>query len=479
MTNSQTSPFGPQADPRPCGRLAEFGVAGGVYIASTLPVLGGVWLGATLLPRQGPAVQSQPGFINSSCAWDGMAYARIAASGYMPGTPSDVAFFPAYPLLARGIMTVTGQRAEVALVLTSHLCLIGTMVLAAAYLRGRETGGGQALAGYVLPVAALWPTTFFLRMGYSDSLLLLLIVVALHAMEREWPVPVIALMIGAATATRPTGIALVPAFALLLWRRAERAVVAKSGREPPRTLAIHGRFAAQAAWLLPMACWGACAYMLYLALTFGDPLAFVAAQGEWTVRSAVSPSRELWALLTLEPFWSCYVPTSTAWWARSEPAVSPLFSLQFANPIYFGLAALLVGWGAWKGWLNEREWVLGAMLLLIPYVTHSYRAVMMGHARYAAVVFPAYIVLGQLAMSCPASLVRTLCGVSGFFLGMYSALGRGSLRDGGRQGAVRLGQRRPGPVPRAGDDPGRGGRGASVRTRALAGGIRRARRGSD
>lgn len=398
-------------------RDVRAGVA--IYLLTTLPVLGGAWFGTSLLPRQGPAIQSPPGFINSCCAWDGMAFARIAEWGYQ--RKPDAAFFPAYPMLARGVMVLTGARAEVALVFTSHLCLAAAMLLAIRYARDRDSFAGRGHAALVPLAMGLWPTTFFLRMGYSDALLLVLIVIALYGMERGWPRAATALVVGAATATRPTGFALIPVLALAIWRRAERdAETHEIGRRPWRH--VMRRFGIQSAWAMPLGCWGALAYMLYLNVEFSDPFLFAKAQSEWTVRSSAPLATELRALLTLEPLWSCYVPQSTADWARFDPDLPPLFSLQFANPIYFVLAAALIALGAWKRCLNEYEVVLGAMLLLIPYVTHSYRAVMMGHARYAAVVFPAYIVLGRLAARCPPAVLAALAGVAGALLAMYSAL---------------------------------------------------------
>ncbi len=279
----------------------------------------------------------------------------------------------------------------------------------------------RELAELAVLCIGMWPTTFYFRMGFSDALLLFLIVLALRGLQRDWPLPVTAIVIGIATATRATAFALLPMLALAIWRRAERDS-ATHGMGTRDIVDVTRRFALQAVWALPLACWGGLAFMLFLQLRFGDPLLFIKAHNDWTVRSSAPVTTELRALLTLEPLWSCYVAESTAYWARFDPGVPPLFSLQFANPIYFAVAAALVAFGAWKRWLNEYEIVLGAMLLLIPYVTHSYRAVMMGHARYAAVMFPAYLVLGRLAARCPPPLLAALAGLAGALLAMYSAL---------------------------------------------------------
>jgi len=61
--------------------------------------------------------------------------------------------------------------------------------------------------------------------------------------------------------------------------------------------------------------------------------------------------------------------------------------------------------------------LLSLGLWLIPYVFHSYRIQARGHARFALVVFPAFLVAGRLLAQCPeavrnlvfAALAVTLC----------------------------------------------------------------------
>ncbi len=42
--------------------------------------------------------------------------------------------------------------------------------------------------------------------------------------------------------------------------------------------------------------------------------------------------------------------------------------------------------------------------------------------RYAASVFPAYIVLARPLQRCPPALVGVLCALNGLMLGLYAAL---------------------------------------------------------
>src|SRR5262245_12040031 len=82
-----------------------------------------------------------------------------------------------------------------------------------------------------------------------------------YAMERRWPLPIIAAIIGFATATRAVGVTLLAPFAIYIWYRSS---------DPRRFV--------RKLWLFPLACLGVVAYMLYLYVQFGDPLAFAKTQ---------------------------------------------------------------------------------------------------------------------------------------------------------------------------------------------------------
>lgn len=74
--------------------------------------------------------------------WDGQWYLEIAAKGcsYDPRRASRVAFFPLYPLLGKAVAAITGLETGWALVLVSHLALLGAFVLWPFYLQARLLG---------------------------------------------------------------------------------------------------------------------------------------------------------------------------------------------------------------------------------------------------------------------------------------------------------------------------------------------------
>jgi len=375
--------------------------------------------------------QTRVDLVSSFAAWDGEWYVRIASAGYSYDAErmSSVAFFPLYPWLAGAIVHTTGMRPEWALLLVSHGALIAVFALSAAYVGRRFPAADPDLALWTLLALGLFPTTFYFRMAYTESGFLLVTLLALYGMERGWRPLSIALVIGLATAARTVGVALVPVFALYLWQRMAGEVVSTengttksgTGTDRPDRSQSHFSWLWQCAVWLPVCCWGLLGYMAFQWIAFGEPLAFVKTQVHWNERSLGFADQMIGAF-TLEPIRAVYDPSSACYWGRVPPQDNLLFNLKAANPVYFLAAVALVGAGAWKRWLNGRELLLSAGLLLIPYCLAASRAGMSSHARYAAVVFPMYLVLGHLLHRTPPPLAAALLAISGLFLAIYSAM---------------------------------------------------------
>jgi hypothetical protein len=83
-------------------------------------------------------------------------------------------------------------------------------------------------------------------------------------------------------------------------------------------------------------------------------------------------------------------------------------------------ALVLLGWK--KGWLTCYEVLLGIGLLLIPYVTRAYEISMASSGRFAAVVVPGFLVLGQLLHSDKSGRWAILLYVSAFAMTVYASL---------------------------------------------------------
>jgi hypothetical protein len=97
-------------------------------------------------------------------------------------------------------------------------------------------------------------------------------------------------------------------------------------------------------------------------------------------------------------------------------------SLQFANPIYFLVAAAVIVLGWRVNRLTTYEvWVAG-LLLLMPYVLRGYDNAMGSFGRFASVVVPMYPVMGWLLMRLGGAVTAAILSICAFLLGLYAAL---------------------------------------------------------
>lgn len=377
------------------------------YLLTSLVVVLGVAFGRAFVRSSplSPDARGPPSLLASLVLWDGTWYRKILLEGYSfnPSGENTFAFFPAYPLLARGIGWLTRCGPDWALVLTSHLCLVVALIVFYRYARLRS--GDDSTAQLAVASAVLVPTTFFFRVAYAESLLLLIAALVLLGIERGWRAPWLAALVGLATATRPSGGALLFPLALFLARgNGDRL----------------SRFA-RLGWLV-LGCWGIAAFMAFAWATVGDPIAFVHAQAQWHVRPKVPLAEKLFALLTFGAVRGVYTKGSPFYFGTFLPMGPPVFNLYFANSIYFAGTIVAVIIGAAKRWLNQFEVALAIALVGIPYLAHNYETTMMATGRYMTTVVPAYLVLGYLLRRLPLGATIPIAGVSAFMLGAYAAL---------------------------------------------------------
>jgi Gpi18-like mannosyltransferase len=198
--------------------------------------------------------------------WDGTFYGEIVRQGYRYSADLkagvSVAFFPLFPLLAKGLVLL-GIPFEVGGPLINNLAFGGAVLLLYRWISDRHS---PQVGFWVAAVLVLSPFSLFGTVAYTEGLFLLLTTAALRDYDRQhygW----MALWGALATATRPTGIALIPA----VWLAARR-----ERRSPPAYLA--GLASAI----------GILGYSLYCWLQFGAPLAFLRAQHAWRSPSGIA-----------------------------------------------------------------------------------------------------------------------------------------------------------------------------------------------
>ena len=383
------------------------------YVPTLLLILLGVKLGTGLLmpaarppsPRHVPPADDV--VLDTLTLWDGQWYLEIAARGYSYHSQrqSAVAFFPAYPVLVRAVLKLTPLSLQWAGLIVSHTLLLAAYTLLLLYARQRF-GQSPKVAPYALAALAVFPTGFFLRMAYSESLFLVLCLTAFLGMERRWPLAGLAAIVGAITATRSVGVAMLLPLAMHVCERS----------------ASWRQAAGRLLWVGPLAVWGLAAYMAYQGWAFGEPLAFVKTQQFWRMRPPLPAGEMLVTLASWEPIWSVYLPGAPGYWADIDPGIPLLLSYHSANCVAFVGAIALLGVGGIKGWLSRGELVLGVCLLAIPYISAGYRFCMASQGRYVSVVFPIYLVIGQLLCRMPRAVAIGVLMVLAAYLMWFSAM---------------------------------------------------------
>jgi hypothetical protein len=347
-------------------------------------------------------------FIDCMVHWDGAYYRDIARDGYSykPGRQSTIHFWPLYPLVARGVMALTGLPAEYALVLVSHVCFAAAIFLLGRYIDLRIGLDAADVRSTALLALAFLPTGLFFHIAYTESLFFLLCLLELYLIERAAHPLAVTLVAGLAIVTRPPGVALLAPLAVYVWRRSS------------------DRWRA-AGWLcicLPLALSGLVEFLLYCEADFGDWFAPIRNRTAlWAMRTMPSLDTRFLALVTLQPVWEIFLPDSPAYWGHYVPAHQFLFSIYPANPLYFVAACILLGIGVVRGWLNYTEILLTGFLLLIPYCK-GYESCMLGMARYASAVPPLYLVLGRLLAQFSPGTIAAVAAFNSFYLAAYTGL---------------------------------------------------------
>ncbi len=272
-------PAGGSVDPvdvRPAPRSrVSLGVGTQALLAALVgrvALAGIVWLSLRVFPRFAPYPGQLPDTffpthpaLDGWARWDAAHYVAIAGQGYGGSNPSPhggAGFFPLFPLLMRGMVATSGWEATpahlaLAGVILANVCFLLAMPLLARFGARQSTPAVGRTAAFVLGAA---PFAFFFNAGYSESLFLLLALLALSlANKRRWWWA--GLAAGLASGTRLVGLALTPALLLLVFRRGER-----------------GADLMAVGLLAPS---GTLAFAAYTGIAFGDPLAYLHAQGTW------------------------------------------------------------------------------------------------------------------------------------------------------------------------------------------------------
>jgi hypothetical protein len=342
-----------------------------------------------------PSVTRDLGAVTDVWArWDSVWFLRIAKHGYDAATGAASAFYPLYP----GAVGVLGR------VFFGHYVLSGIVVSIAAAFgsflllhRVAEERLGVDGARRAVLYLAVFPFALFLQAVYSESLYLLLTLAAFVLAERGRFLAAGAAA-GLALLTRPLGIALLPALALLAWRKRER-VRALAGLAVAPVL-----FAA---------------YPLYLWRAEGDPWAFVHAQRIWSRHlSPAGPLGGVWD--GLRAGWAGVEQLASGshthvYWTAvqdTDPIRAATINLENLAFLVLFIGLTVVAWrrfGAPYG-------VFAAVSLAIPLSVPSERWPLLSLPRFGLTVFPFFLALA--ALGGRPRLHTAIVSVSSLLLGV-------------------------------------------------------------
>jgi hypothetical protein len=345
-----------------------------------------------------PTVTRDLGLLTDVWArWDSVWFLRIAEGGYGSMERTAAAFYPGYPAAVGLLGRVFGGHYVTAGIVVSLVTALGAFVL---LYRLAESHLGADGARRAILYLALFPMAFFLQAVYSESLFLLLTVAAFLAAERGRFLGAGAFA-GLALLTRPAGLALLPALALLAWRSPRRGGAMASLAVAPALFAL---------------------YPLYLWRAVGDPWAFLHAQEIWTRHvSSAGPLGGIWE--GLRAGWAGVRQLASGsdahvYWSvvqDSDPDRVAALNLQGLAFLTLFLVLTVVAWrrfGAPYG-------LFCAVSLAIPLSVPSERWPLLSLPRFGLVVFPFFLALAWLGGNPRAH--TAIVAVSALLLGVSVA----------------------------------------------------------
>jgi hypothetical protein len=322
-----------------------------------------------------PELTHELGFVTDVWArWDSVFFLRIAEHGYHAAGASTRAFYPLYPALVGVSGRALGGHYVLAGILVSLLACLGAFVL---LYRLAENRLGAEAARRAVVYLAIFPVALFLQAVYSESLYLLLVLAAFALAERGRFLEAGAVA-GLALLTRPVGIALLPALALLAWRSARRGRALASLAPAPILFGV---------------------YPLVLWLQTGHPWGFASSQGIWHRHlSPAGPLGGIWDGLRagfagIEQLAS---GSHTHRYWQPVQDVDPMrvaaFNLETLAFLVLFLVLTVVAWRR----LGAPYGLFAAVSLAIPLSVPSERWPLLSIPRFGLVVFPFFLALATL-----------------------------------------------------------------------------------
>jgi hypothetical protein len=319
--------------------------------------------------------------------WDSNWYLSIVEQGYQyeAAKPSNIAFFPFYPMLIRAFMPITFNNAVLSGLIIANVSLLAGIILLTD-LVARDFG---AMVAYrTVSALLLFPTSVYLGALYAEPLALALLALTLWAVRREhwWLAGIASLFL---SATRVPGVLIAPVLAL--------ALISRNGWRWPRFQPV------LLTPLLPVA--GLGLFMLYQWHRFGSPFVFLQIQDVWDQNLSppwVQPLKMIESIVTRSAQWN-------GPWPMRVVQLGVWVSFIVLTAAAFRYLPLVYG-------------ITACMMLLPAFLTDESYSL----TRYVLMAVPAFVVVGllvdrrpSLLTVIPISLVF-LAGATGLFVNSFS-----------------------------------------------------------
>ena len=322
-----------------------------VYAATRVLAFVAMWVAATWFQTPAGVGHLDPSVADILSGWDSIWYERIAKSGYPVPLPADPdtglltysawAFYPAFPLLVRGLMFAGLSFAVAAVALNLVLGAVCTVLVWRCFNFALHASPQPARERLALVTGALWclyPATGILVMPYTEALAGVLIAGSLLLLMRRqyaW-VAVLAIVLGLTRAAAPAIACAAVAHLVLRWREDRSA-----GGPPLRGQRI------SAALMLVATGVSSIAWPVVVGFISGLPRAFFDVQAAWGQNPESGPF-VLWL--------------AWAWDARGVVGVLVLLALVGTY-----ITLVLGRHGAWLA-MELRVWALAYPLYLLAVV---------------------------------------------------------------------------------------------------------------
>jgi hypothetical protein len=342
-------------------------------------------------PAQLSSVPASTSWYRYLLRWDSLWYASILNEGYKYDgndlVQQSVIFYPLYPLTAKAFTILLGIDGFLALLVVANLAAILSTLLLFKYVRNDH---GDELALLTIAFLSFFPTSLFLSTGYSESLALLLILCCFMLLKRQQFILAAALA-GLASASRSTGLVLMPVIIWELWCK---------------FATDYRRFIPYALFCSILATSGLCLYIFYLWMAFDSPFAFVTDHAAWENGDGGIGHNFISALL-LKGFFPFR------------------FYIHYLHPqgfdVWFFLSFLTLIL-VHRKWLPSSLYLFALGVLMLPYLTLTGGPLKFNAmTRYILLAFPVFIVMAKLCKNRPW-LVACIIGPFAALLFAYSAL---------------------------------------------------------